>query len=109
MNRAAEYLEKKGRRVICWNEAANGGILDKNITLAYWLDKTGVSVKRANEGCPVIIEKFKPYYADYPYGMYPLKDVYMFDPKSIKGLTETGKKSIVGVETPIWTEYITDE
>ena len=26
MNRAAEYLEKKGRRVICWNEAANGGI-----------------------------------------------------------------------------------
>ena len=40
--------------------------------------------------------------------MYPLKDVYMFDPKSIKGLTETGKKSIVGVETPIWTEYITD-
>ena len=32
----------------------------------------------------------------------------MFDPKSIKGLTETGKKSIVGVETPIWTEYITD-
>lgn len=40
--------------------------------------------------------------------MYPLKDVYMFDPKSIKGLTEIGKKSIVGVETPIWTEYITD-
>lgn len=40
--------------------------------------------------------------------MYPLKDVYMFDPKSIKGLTETGKKSIVGVETPIWTEYITN-
>lgn len=39
--------------------------------------------------------------------MYPLKDAYMFDPKSIKGLTETGK-SIVGVETPIWTEYITD-
>lgn len=108
VNRAAEYLEKKGRRVICWNEAANGGILDKNITLAYWLDKAGISVKRANEGCPVIIEKFKPYYADYPYGMYPLKDVYMFDPKSIKGLTETGKKSIVGVETPVWTEYITD-
>ena len=64
MNRAAEYLEKKGRRVICWNEAANGGILDKNITLAYWLDKAGVSIKRANEGCPVIIEKLKPYYPD---------------------------------------------
>ncbi len=61
----------------------------------------------ANAGNPIIIEKFNPHYSDYPYGMFPLSSTYNFNPKKLKGLDDVGKKSIIGIETPIWTEYIT--
>lgn len=32
---------------------------------------------------------------------------YNFNLKKLKGLDDVGKKSIIGIETPIWTEYIT--
>ncbi len=61
----------------------------------------------ANAGNPIIIEKFNPHYSDYPYGMFPLSSTYNFNSKKFKGLDGVGKKSIIGIETPIWTEYIT--
>ncbi|MDE5984676.1 MAG: beta-N-acetylhexosaminidase [Eubacterium sp.] len=108
VNEISEFLKSKGKKAICWNEALNGGNLkNDNMTIAYWLDKTDNGIKWANGGNPIIIEKFNPYYADYPYGMYPLSSVYKFNPRKIKGLTVKGQKAIIGIETPIWTEYIT--
>lgn len=108
-NEAAAYLKKKGRKAICWNEALNGGNLDKdNITVALWMDKTNKAIEWANGGNPVIMEKFTPYYVDYPYGMHSLKDVYMFNPRKVRGLTSLGGASVKGVESPIWTEYVRD-
>ncbi len=105
----AQYLKKKGKRAICWNEAIRGGnVPNDNVTVAWWLDKTNASLCWINSGNPTIIESFNPYYADYPYGMHSLKDAYLYNPKKIKGLTERGKASIIGIESPIWTEYVTD-
>lgn len=107
VNEISKHLKSLGKKAICWNEALNGGNLDSdNMTIAYWLDKTKNSVKWANNSNPIIIEKFKPYYSDYPYAMHTLSNVYNFNPRKIKGLNEIGRKSIVGIETPIWTEYI---
>ena len=107
VNEMAAYLRAKGKKVICWNEALRGGnVSAEGVTAAFWMDNTDTTVKWANAGNPVIYEKFTPYYADYPYGMHPLKSVYRHNPKKLRGLTETGKNSICGVETPIWTEHI---
>ena len=109
VNEVAAYLKKKGRKAICWNESLNGGNLDKdNITVALWTNKMDKGVEWANGGNPVIMEKFTPYYADYPYGMHSLKDVYMFNPRKVKGLSSLGAASVKGVESPIWTEYVRD-
>ena len=40
--------------------------------------------------------------------MHSLRDIYMKDPQKTRGLTDLGKASIVGIESPVWTEYITD-
>ena len=105
----ASYLKKKGKKAICWNEAVRGGNVENdNITVAWWMDKTDASLKWANNGAPTIIESFAPYYVDYPHGMHSLRDIYMYNPKKIKGLTELGKNSIVGIESPIWTEFVKD-
>ncbi len=106
-NEVSYYLKKKGKKAICWNEAIRGGNADKdNLTMAWWLDKTDASLKWLNDGNSVIIEHFNPYYVDYPHGMHSLERCFFFDPKKIRGLTEQGKNSIIGVESPIWTEYV---
>ena len=105
----ALYLKQKGRKAICWNESIKGGNVENdNITVAWWMDRTDASLKWANSGAPVIIEHFAPYYVDYPHGMHSLRDIYMKDPQKTRGLTDLGKASIVGIESPVWTEYITD-
>lgn len=106
-NELAQYLKSKGKKAICWNEALKGGNLERdNITVSLWMDKKGLSQKWANEGRPIIVECFNPYYVDYPYGMHSLKSVYDFDPEKIKGLDFVGRGNIQGVESPIWTEHI---
>ncbi len=105
----ADYLKKKGKKAICWNEAIRGGnVPNDNITVAWWMDKTNATLERMNSGAPVIIEKFTPYYVDYPHGMHSLRDIYLYNPRKIKGLTELGRNSIVGIESPIWTEFVPD-
>ncbi len=109
VNEVAAYLKKKGRKAICWNESLNGNNLDKdNITVAQWTNKMDKGIEWANGGNPLIMERFTPYYADYPYGMHSLKDVYMFNPRRVRGLTSLGAASIKGIESPIWTEYVRD-
>lgn len=102
------YLKKKGKKSICWNEALRGDNLDSDITVSLWMDRTDKSVKWANSGNSIIVENFTPYYVDYPYGMHSLKSVYKFNPRKMRGLTPDGAKSIIGIESPIWTEHIRD-
>lgn len=109
VNEIALYLKGKGKNTICWNEAIRGGNVEHDsVTVAWWMDKTKASLNWANGGNPIIVESFTPYYADYPYGMHSLKSVYMYNPRKIRGLSSLGASSIVGIESPIWTEYIRD-
>ena len=108
LNEIADYLKEKGKKAICWNDALKGGNLsDDNITVALWMDKKNITAKWANSGRPVIVETFTPYYADYPYGMHPLKNVYKYNPAKARGFNKKGAESVIGVESPIWTEHVT--
>lgn len=106
-NELSLYLKTKGKTAICWNEALKGGNLERgNVAVSMWWDNDGLSQKWANEGGPIIAECFNPYYVDYPYGQHSLKSIYNFNPEKIKGLDFVGRGSILGVESPIWTEHI---
>ncbi len=106
-NEIAYYLKKKGRKAICWNEAVRGGNAEgDNLTMAWWLDSTRASLKWLNDGNPTIIEHFNPYYVDYPHGMHSLEKCFSFSPDKIHGITDKGKAAVIGVESPIWTEYV---
>ena len=110
INKMASYLENKGKKVIVWNDCLKGKGLSEKIIIQHWQKGVNRTAKAANNGQKLILSPFTPYYADYPYGMHPLKAVYKFEPESFRGLDKTGKKSVIGVESPIWTEHInTDE
>lgn len=105
VNEIAGYLKSKGRKVICWNESLKSGLVDGDITAQMWMDRDSLCIKHANAGGDVIVSDFYHYYLDYPYGMTPLDKVYNYKPESNK-LGETGRAHIIGVETPLWSEYI---
>lgn len=106
-NRIYGYLQKKGKKAIAWNESLRGKNLEKGITVQNWREKNDECSIRASEGGKIIVSDFFHYYLDYPLGMTPLKKTYMYEPIP-SALAENMKKNIIGVEAPIWTEFIND-
>lgn len=105
-NYAVEHSKQNGKTVICWNESANSNMLDDSVVLEYWRDgkdKANI-VREVSKGRRLIVASFNPYYLDYPYAMFSLKSAYNFEPafSEIKNY----EKNILGVESPIWTEYV---
>lgn len=102
-NRAAEYLRKKGRKAIVWNEAANGGNLDPDITVQLWTDdKEGKVTQHLEKGGRAILSNFENSYCDYPYGFISLKSLYEIDLAPEK----YPRSAVMGNECLIWTEFI---
>ena len=53
----------------------------------------------------MIISRFFYTYLDYPYTMTPLRKTYFLDPIP-KGLEKQFHSNILGVEAPLWTEWV---
>lgn len=105
MNRVAAYLERKGKTVICWNDALKGENLEPGIVTEHWLDRSKRTLKRAGEGKKVIMSDFYHTYFDYPYAITPLKKTFNFNPY-FKKSDLRGRESVEGVECCLWTEHI---
>ncbi len=101
------FLKSIGKKVTVWNESLAGGNTDRDTTAQMWMDRKNHSVRHANRAGKVIVSDFYHYYCDYPYFMTPLKKTYGFDP-ILKGIAPVMQKHVIGVEVPIWTEYICD-
>jgi hexosaminidase len=107
MNRIVDYLESKGRHGIVWNDSAKAGNLDKRAVIQYWKESPKPTARFLNEGGKVILSPFSYCYFDYDYDITPLNRTYSLK-ADLPGLTENGKKNIIGIEATVWTEYITD-
>ena len=108
-NRIAEYLEKKGKRLICWNEALKAQNLDKSVIAQYWTYYKDKNVAKAlKNGRNVIVSKHDALYFDMCYNQYTLLDTYNFNPTA-KVVDKKYKDLIVGVEGAVWTEWISTE
>ena len=80
-NRIAEHLEKKGKRLIVWNEALKAGNLDMSVVGQYWTPKNDPNVKKEfKKGRDMIISKHQAFYFDMCYCQYPLSQTYKFEP-----------------------------
>ncbi len=102
-----DHLKKHGKTATVWNESLAGGKLTDEATVQMWLDPKKHSVRHANRGGKIITSDFYHYYCDYPYHMTPLKKTYSFNPV-LKGIAPVMQKHVIGVEAPLWTEYVCD-
>ncbi len=95
INTVKNHLAEKGKTTLTWNESLNGNNLDTDIIVQRWMDPKEKTRKCENK---IINSDFFRFYADYPYTMTPLKKVYDYE-TDING-------NVVGIDIPIWTEYI---
>ena len=120
IKRVEKMLEKKGRKLIGWDEIREGGHSPK-ATVMSWRGEAG-GIASAKEGHDVVMAANSHLYFDYYQrpapeelakgkefetigGFVPISRVYSYDPVP-KALDPKEAKHILGVQAQLWTEYM---
>lgn len=114
IQRVGKTLEKRGRRLIGWDEILEGG-LAPNATVMSWRGIDG-AIAAAKAGHGTVLSPHPTLYLDNRQSASPeeptgrgkvvsLKDVYAFDPAPAQ-LTEDQRRQILGVQANVWTEHM---
>ncbi len=114
IDRIAQFLQTKDKRIIGWDEIMDGGLPDKALVMS-WRGTAG-GIKAAEQQHGVVMTPTSHLYFDYyqgeqeleplAFGGYtPLSKVYSFNPTPDK-LTPSEKRFILGAQANLWTEYI---
>ncbi|MGL4851758.1 MAG: family 20 glycosylhydrolase [Phocaeicola sp.] len=108
VHRVQDFIEAKGKKVIAWDEALDGGI-NPNVNIMYWRGWVANSPqKAANNGNPIIMSPTNPLYFDYAPDKSSLSSVYNMD--VIYHDIPQGKEHLIrGAQANLWTEYVPSE
>ena len=105
VKRIEQFLNSKGKKMIGWDEALEGGI-NPSTTIMYWRGWVPQApVEAAEGGHDVIMTPTSHSYFDYEPNNESIAHVYNFDPvpDAVKGKHE---ENIIGVQANLWSEYI---
>jgi hexosaminidase len=107
-NRVIKVLKSLDKTPIVWNEALYSNMLDEDAVCQFWSDgRKSLRVREAlKKGRKIVVSRTNPYYIDYPHGMNSLRSAYNFEPTS--PFDGDGIENVLGVETPLWTEWVAD-
>jgi hexosaminidase len=122
IKRVEKILEKKGRKLVGWDEIREGGLSPK-ATVMSWRGEQG-GIASAKEGHDVVMASNSHLYFDHYQrpakeelaksleletigGFRPIASVYSYDPVP-KVLSAAEAKHILGVQAQLWTEYMKD-
>jgi hexosaminidase len=120
IKRVEMILEKKGRKLIGWDEIREGGLSPK-ATVMSWRGEAG-GIASAKEGHDVVMASNSHLYFDHYQlpknpelakglefeawgGFQPIYNVYSYDPVP-KALGAEEAKHILGVQGQLWSEYL---
>ncbi len=104
-NRIAAYLDSKGRHAIGWNEILEEG-LARGAVVQFWARGRKKLVKAIrSDARPTVMSYCFYTYLDYAYKLIPLRRIYRYEPVP-NGLNAQAAASILGVESPLWTEWV---
>jgi hexosaminidase len=103
-NRIAEYLAKKGRRLMGWNEILNDKLIDVAIG-QFWMGKPDPIVAHLKRGRDIVVSRGSHVYLDHSYRGTSLRKCYSFEPVP-EGVDAKDATHVLGVEAPMWTERV---
>jgi hexosaminidase len=108
-----DWLAKRGRRLVGWDEINDEGPLEGAVAMA-WRD-VSYGIAAAEAGMDVVMTPFTHTYLDYysgvgddePYaigGLLPTEMVYAFEP--LDGVPPELHHRVLGTQCQLWREYI---
>jgi len=97
-----DFLSKKGKKLIGWDEIIEGG-LSKGAIVQSWRGTDG-AVEAVKHGNYTILSPTSHAYFDYDISVINLEKVYSFNPIPPE-ISEKQRKYILGGECNMWTEY----
>lgn len=118
-NKISNFLEKKGRKMMGWNEIMGAKLheyneehdisvkekLAPNTLVHFWVGDLNLINDAASKGYD-IVNSFNEYtYLDYDLKKLPLNKAYAFDPIP-QGLDKKYEPKIIGIGCQMWGEWI---
>lgn len=103
-NRISQFLGLHGKTLIGWNEMLTEGLAPDPV-VQYWVGHEKTLLKHIRSGRKAILSNFAAYYLDYGYAHSSLDKVYQYEPV-FKELEPEYHHNILGIETPLWTEFV---
>ena len=104
-NRLVNILKAQGSRISAWNEVLHEK-LDKDVVNQYWIftgrKKTIAQIKKGRQ---TILSDFTSLYLDYSFYVTSLRRTYDYEPH-LPELSDAEAANILGIEAPLWTEYV---
>jgi hexosaminidase len=124
IKRVEKILEKKGRKLVGWDEIREGGLAPSATVMCWQGDAVAPAVASAKAGHDVIIAPNQRLYFDHYQrpekeelakgvefetigGFRPIDNVYAYEPVP-EALTAEEAKHVLGVQAQLWTEYMHD-
>ena len=115
MKRISDYLRKKGREVIGWDELTNSSFLPEESIILGWQGMGTAALKAAEKGHRFIMTPARiMYLIRYQgpqwfepltyFGNNTLKDVYRYEPIQKEWSPEV-RSLLMGVQASMWTEF----
>lgn len=100
-----EYLKKKGKKVIVWNDSLRGEKLPTDFVVQMWMGDKELITDFVKRGGKIIQSSTESFYLDYPYAMWDVHKIldYEICPEYLEN-----ENAIIGVECPLWTERVSD-
>ena len=101
-----DYLAKKGKRVIVWNESLEGGLLPEHFIVQHWWGNDQETAAFMEAGGQVISSETENYYISRPYSAI---DVYkIFQADETPTYAKAHPENLLGIECPMWGERVTN-
>lgn len=109
MNDLGDFLRKRGKTPIVWNEALDP-MLDKNTVIMHWTPHPftfGKTRRALQDGYRAILQPFWESYFDYAHSLITLEKVHRA--KIFNKIPTSAMENVLGVQGALWTEFVDNE
>lgn len=114
--RIEKFLNANGRQILGWDEMLEGGLAPNAAVMSWRGEAGGISAARQKHN--VIMNPEQVLYLDYNQGYSPnepltigrlttVEKIYNYNPTPVDSLTIEEQKYIMGVQSNLWSEYLT--
>ena len=104
--RVGDYLAKKGKKTIVWNESLQGGLLPAHFIVQHWMGDLKETAAFMAQGGKVICSDLEDYYISRT---YPYTDVYhIWNTPAIPEYAKAHEENLLGLECAMWSERVTN-